>query len=71
MEVGEMKTKLEGYKALETETKKLNGILLSKEKEIEVLRKTADDAKQEKIELIKVGHPIRDIYCFTYKIYFN
>lgn len=54
LELGEMKTKLEGSKAIEMENKKLHGLLLEKEKELKALNKVVEDQKNEKIELQQV-----------------
>ncbi|XP_008202902.1 unconventional myosin-Va isoform X2 [Nasonia vitripennis] len=51
LELGEMKTKLEGSKAIEMENKKLHGLLLEKEKELKALQKVIEDEKNEKIKL--------------------
>lgn len=54
MEMGEMKTKLEGFKALETENKKLNLLILEKDKEVKNLQKQIEDEQNEKLELAQV-----------------
>ncbi|XP_023246921.1 unconventional myosin-Va [Copidosoma floridanum] len=53
LEMGEMKTKLESHKALEMEHKKLNGLLLEKDKELMALRKQVEDERKEKMELME------------------
>lgn len=49
-----MKTKLEGYKAVEIENKKLHGLLLEKEKELKALQKVVEDEQNAKLELTQV-----------------
>ena len=49
-----MKIKLEGSKAVELENKRLNALLLEKEKEMKTLQKQIEDHQSEKVELLQV-----------------
>uniref|UniRef100_A0ABD2WEW9 Unconventional myosin-Va n=1 Tax=Trichogramma kaykai TaxID=54128 RepID=A0ABD2WEW9_9HYME len=51
LEVGEMKAKLEGHKALETENKKLNAILIERDKAVAALQASLDEARQETLRV--------------------
>lgn len=54
LEVGEMKTKLEGYKALEIENKKLHGLILKKDEEVKNYQKQIEEEQHKKLELLQV-----------------
>lgn len=49
-----MKSKLEGHRALENENKKLNALLLVKEKELTTAQKLLEDEHNEKLALLQV-----------------
>jgi hypothetical protein len=55
VELGEMKVKLDNYRAIENENKKLNALLANKENELKVLQKTVENEQNEKLELIQVS----------------
>lgn len=53
-EVVELKSKLEGLKAVEADNKKLNVLFVEKEKELEQLQETLKSERDEKMDLLQV-----------------
>ena len=55
MEVGKLKPKLEGYKALENENKRLNSRIIESEQEFKKLREEVEKEQDYKQELLRVS----------------
>lgn len=53
-EVADLKSKLEGLKAIELENKKLNGVVAEKEKEVIKVKEAIEKEKDEKMDLLQV-----------------
>lgn len=54
-ELFDLKNKLEGLKSVEVENKKLNVILLEKEKELEKMQNVLRQERDEKMDILQVN----------------
>ncbi|XP_015604628.1 unconventional myosin-Va isoform X2 [Cephus cinctus] len=52
-EIPELKSKLEGFKSMEIENKKLNALLIEKEKQLEKMQETLQRERDEKMDMLQ------------------